>query len=66
MNKSVKLPKKPSLENEVISAVIVLYLFIVAIIYLTHVLQPPEQETLSSSASPTHQQLNAPSSGAAP
>lgn len=66
MNKSVKLPKKSSLENEVIGAVIVLYLFIVATIYLTHVLQPDGQETLSSSGSPVHQELNAAAAGAAP
>lgn len=64
MNKSVKLPKKSSLENEVISAVIVLYLFIVVTIYLTHVLQPAGQETETSSGSPVHQELKAPASGA--
>lgn len=65
MKKTVKLPKKSSLETEVISAVIVLYLFIVVTIYLTHVLQPAEQETVSSSTSPAHRELGG-GAGAAP
>ena len=38
-----------NLENEIIAAVVVLYLFLSAVIVLVHYLQPEDQETRSSS-----------------
>jgi L-asparagine transporter-like permease len=51
--------KKPnrarrSLENEVIIAIIILYVVIASIMVLVHYLQPKEQVTQTSSTSPSH------------
>lgn len=51
--------KKPnlarrSLENEVIMAVIILYVLIASIMVIVHYSQPDEQVTQTSSTSPSH------------
>ena len=43
-----------SLENEIIIAVIVLYLLIAGVMIFTHYSQPSRQETSTSSMSPSH------------
>ncbi len=43
-----------SLENEIIIAVIVLYLLIATVMVFTHYSQPAGQETATSSMSPSH------------
>ncbi len=45
-----------STENEVITAVIVLYLLIVAVMVVVHYIQPSDQKTESSSTSVSHRQ----------
>lgn len=45
-----------NLENEIIAAVVVLYLFLSAVIVLVHYLQPEGQETKTSSPSHTEVQ----------
>ena len=42
------------LENEVILAVIVLYLLLAIVMTVVHYIQPSEQETVTSSMSPSH------------
>ena len=55
MNSEVRLPaRKASMENEIISAVIVLYLLIAATMFAVHALQPDGQATQTSSTSPSH------------
>jgi hypothetical protein len=44
-----------NLENEIIAAVVVLYLFLSAVIVLVHYLQPEDQETKTSS--PAHAEV---------
>ena len=44
-----------NLENEIIAAVVVLYLFLSAVIVLVHYLQPEGQETKTSS--PAHAEV---------
>ena len=44
-----------NLENEIIAAVVVLYLFLSAVIVLVHYLQPERQETKTSS--PAHAEV---------
>lgn len=46
--------KTYSLENEVIVAVVALYLLISAVFLAIHYLQPKNQETVTSSPSPSH------------
>lgn len=51
--------KKPnlahrSLENEIIIAIIILYVVIASIMVLVHYSQPDEQVTQTSSTSPSH------------
>lgn len=46
--------KQMALETEVILAVIGLYVFIAGVLLLIHFLQPPGQETHTSSPSPSH------------
>ncbi|SCY38186.1 hypothetical protein SAMN05216420_105140 [Nitrosospira sp. Nl5] len=43
-----------SLENEVILAVVVLYLLLAIVMTVVHYIQPAEQETVTSSTSPSH------------
>ena len=43
-----------SLENEIITAVVVLYLFLAVIMIMVHYLQPSGQETTTSSTSISH------------
>jgi hypothetical protein len=46
------------LENEVILAVIVLYLLLAIVMTVVHYIQPPGQETVTSSMSPSHNEKN--------
>lgn len=46
------------LENEVILAVIVLYLLLAIVMTVVHYIQPSEQETVTSSTSPSHSKRN--------
>lgn len=60
MEKSVP-PVPKSSENEVIFAVIGLYLLIASVMITVHYMQPPGQETVTSSTSPSHgEQTSAP------
>lgn len=43
-----------SLENEVILAVVVLYLLLAIVMTVVHYIQPAEQVTVTSSTSPSH------------
>lgn len=45
-----------SLENEVILAVIVLYLLLAVVMTIVHYIQPSEQATITSSMSPSHKE----------
>ncbi|MGH8683713.1 MAG: hypothetical protein ACREUM_00020 [Nitrosospira sp.] len=47
-----------SLENEVILAVVVLYLLLAIVMTVVHYIQPAEQETITSSTSPSHNEKN--------
>lgn len=47
-----------SLENEVILAVIVLYLLLALVMTVVHYVQPAEQKTVTSSMSPSHNEKN--------
>ncbi|SOD40781.1 hypothetical protein [Nitrosovibrio sp. Nv4] len=47
-----------SLENEVILAVIVLYLLLALVMTVVHYVQPAEQQTVTSSMSPSHNEKN--------
>ena len=47
-----------SLENEVVLAVIVLYLLLAIVMTVVHYIQPSEQETVTSSMSPSHMERN--------
>ena len=47
-------PRRRSLEREIIVAVIVLYLMITGVMVTVHYIQPPGQETTTSSGSPSH------------
>lgn len=60
--------KKSNLEQEVIVAVVILYLLIMGAMLAIHHLQPAGQETKTSSTSPSHDSFstNVPSSRAAP
>jgi hypothetical protein len=51
-----KLPQSNnrSLENEVVLAVIVLYLLLAIVMTVVHYIQPSGQETMTSSMSPSH------------
>lgn len=49
-----KSPNRHSLENEVIIAVVVLYLVIAIVMVVVHYIQPPGQDTATSSTSPSH------------
>jgi hypothetical protein len=51
----ISIRKKMNLENEIITAVVVLYLFLSAVIVLVHYLQPEGQETKTSS--PAHAEV---------
>ena len=60
-NKELKMPerRKPqlprrSLENEIIIAVVILYLLIAGVMVAIHYMQPKGQETSTSSTSPSH------------
>lgn len=46
--------KKSQLENEVILAVVILYVLLSAVLLGIHHLQPPDSETRTSSTSPAH------------
>ena len=48
------LPRRRSLENEIITAVVVLYLLLAVIMIMVHYLQPFGQETATSSTSLSH------------
>lgn len=43
-----------SLEREIIIAVVVLYLLITGVMVTVHYIQPPGQQTATSSGSPSH------------
>jgi preprotein translocase subunit SecG len=47
-------PSRRSLENEVIFAVVVLYLLLAFVMIGVHYMQPSKQETATSSTSPSH------------
>jgi len=47
-------PSRRSLENEIIVAVVVLYLLIAIAMVTVHYMQPAGQETTTSSTSPSH------------
>ena len=53
-----KLLKHLTLENEVISAVVVLYCVIFIVMVVVHYIQPSEQKPQSSSTSPSHIERN--------
>ena len=55
MQSNVSIRKKMNLENEIIAAVVVLYLLLSAVIVLVHYLQPEGQETKTSS--PAHTEV---------
>ena len=50
--------KKSRLENEVILAVVILYVLLSAILLALHHIQPIETETRTSSTSPSHEALH--------
>jgi hypothetical protein len=50
--------KKSRLENEVILAVVILYVLLSAILLAVHHIQPAETETRTSSTSPSHEALH--------
>jgi hypothetical protein len=52
---NVSIRKKMNLENEIIAAVVVLYLLLSVVIVLVHYLQPEGQETKTSS--PAHTEV---------
>ena len=52
-----KTPLRRSLENEVIVAVILLYLLLAVVMTAVHYIQPDGQETMTSSPSPSHAEL---------
>lgn len=52
-----KPPNRTSLENEVIIAVIVLYLLLAMVMTVVHYMQPADQETTTSSTSPSHSEF---------
>ena len=52
-----KPPNRTSLENEVIVAVIVVYLRLAIVMTAVHYMQPADQETTTSSTSPSHSEL---------
>jgi hypothetical protein len=56
--------KKSSLEREVITAVTILYALICAAMLATHYLQPGDQETVTSSTSPSHVEFSTSGAGA--
>lgn len=64
--KKTKVRKRKSLENEVIVAVVVLYLVIATVMLLVHHLQPVGQETITSSTSPSHAEQSTKSSEVGP
>ena len=47
-------PRRRSLEREIITAVIVLYLMITGVMVTVHYTQPAGQATATSSTSPSH------------
>ncbi|MBA3756858.1 MAG: hypothetical protein H0X02_11780 [Nitrosomonas sp.] len=49
-----QLPRRRSLENEIITAVVILYLLLAVIMIVVHYLQPSGQETATSSTSLSH------------
>ena len=49
-----KIQRRRSLENEVIIAVMILYLLIAFVMVIVHYMQPSGQETATSSTSPAH------------
>ena len=55
MSTDLSIRKKMNLENEIIAAVVVLYLFLSAVIVLVHYLQPEDQVTKTSS--PAHAEV---------
>lgn len=48
----------PTLEREVITSTIALYLLICGALFAVHHFQPPGQETTTSSSSPSHQHFS--------
>lgn len=64
--KKTKVRNHKSLENEVIVAVVVLYLLIATVMLLVHHLQPVGQETVTSSTSPSHAEQSTTGSEARP
>lgn len=52
--KKYKRQHRSSLENEIITAVVILYLFIATVMVTMHYIQPSGQETVTSSTSPSH------------
>lgn len=59
MQSNISIRKKINLENEIIAAVVVLYLFLSTVIVLVHYLQPEGQETKTSSPAHTEVQEDA-------
>jgi hypothetical protein len=55
-----KRPRRQSMENEVIIAVVLLYVIIAAVMVIVHYIQPPGQETISASTSPSHDEMKSP------
>ena len=49
-----KIQRRRSLENEIIMAVMILYLLIAFVMVCVHYLQPPGRKTKTSSTSPAH------------
>jgi hypothetical protein len=49
-----KSQRHPSLENEVTISVVVLYLMIAFVMIVVHFMQPADQQTMTSSTSPSH------------
>jgi len=54
MTKKNSPRRRASLEKEIIIAVVILYLLIAGVMVTVHYLQPPGQETATSSMSPSH------------
>jgi hypothetical protein len=53
-----KTQRRRSLENEIIMAVMILYMLIAFVMVLVHYIQPSGRETTTSSTSPAHSEQN--------
>ncbi len=54
--KNVKRAQRQTLEHEIITAVVMLYLMIAVVMIVVHYIQPERQGTMTSSVSPSHRE----------